>query len=342
MNDTKKKKKSPVPVTIITGFLGSGKTTLMNRILTGPEGNRIAVIQNEFASEGIDQELLAGDVPVIKEMSNGCICCTVFDDLIPVLEELNQRREDFDRVLIETTGLADPVPVARTFFTSVRLQQDFRLDGIVTLVDAAHLFNQIDEAPEAESQIASADLIVLNKADLTNDDGIQKAKSKIRTLNKEAEILVTKYADFELEKIFEISALHPDQLKTLEAELTADHAHNHSHDHDHHHHGHTHEPGVDSVSLLVEGTINLERLDAWMNMLQALSGNKLYRTKGILNLKNEDRKFIFQSVFGVMQGDFGNPWKPNENRTSKFVLIGKDLNEKLLKDGFGACLDQEG
>ncbi len=332
---------SPVPVTIITGFLGSGKTTLLNRILTQPDAPKIAVIQNEFGEIGIDHDLIVKEGDGIFEMQNGCLCCTVRDDLIRILEGLRKRTDEFERILIETTGLADPVPVAQTFFSSVLIQKDFRLDGIVTLVDAANFMKQHAEAPETHNQILCADLLVLNKVDAADDEEIVRVEETLRSINTDAPLMKTTNAQVPLEELFSISLLEKDIQDEIEKSMDSGDEHEHSHSHKHEHsHSHTHDALVTSLSLEIEGVMDLERLDAWMNMLTMLQGRSLYRMKGILNLEDEERTFVFQAVFSMMQGSFGKPWKPGEKRTNKFVFIGKNLNKQLLEDGFKACLVQ--
>lgn len=323
----------PIPVTVITGFLGSGKTTLLNRILTHPDSKRMAIIQNEFGEIGIDHELLIRDEDGIFEMQNGCLCCTVRDDLLNILEKLRLRKSEFDRIVIETTGLADPIPVAQTFLSSIHIQKDFRLDGIVTIVDALHLLFQLEQTPETRSQVLCADLILLNKTDLVDTETLDGVLGKIRELNPDAEIYETKHASIEPQKLFSISLLQQNSLKEVEQSLIQEHHHE-----GHHHHPHTHDEEVMSFSLEIPGFMDLERLDAWLNMLTMLHGTNLYRMKGILNLHDESRKFVFQSVFSVLQGDFGADWKSSDTRSNRFVFIGKHLNTKLLEDGFKACL----
>jgi len=332
---------SPIPVTVITGFLGSGKTTLLNRILTHPDAKRIAVIQNEFGEIGIDHELLVKDDDGIFEMQNGCLCCTVRDDLINILEKLRFRKSEFDRIVIETTGLADPIPVAQTFLSSIQIQKDFQLDGIVTLVDARHFQFQLEQTPETKSQVLCADLIVLNKTDLVDTDTLETVLLKIREINADAEVFRTKHAEINSEKLFNISLLQTEKLQEVEASLMNEKVHDHEHEHHHHEHKHHHhhDEEVGSFSLDLPGYMDLERLDAWLNMLTMLHGTNLYRMKGILNLREENRKFVFQSVFSVLQGDFGTEWKPADTRSNRFVFIGKKLNKTLLEDGFKACLE---
>lgn len=339
----------PLPVTLITGFLGAGKTSLLNNLLTRSDASRIAVIQNEFGEISIDHALVLREEDGIFEMKNGCLCCAVRDDLIRVLETLKTRRQDFDRIIIETTGMADPVPVAQTFFSSIYIQRDFRLDGIITVTDALHLPQQLAETAEARQQLLCADLILLNKTDLAGEAQISENLRLIREINPEAPVVHCTQGEVSPEQLFNISVFHPDRLHGIEDSFEHQpHAHEAADNHVAHpkNHAHTHAPkavhsaGVSSFSLSLPGEMDLERLDAWLGMLQMLHGGTLYRMKGILNLPDEDRCFIFQAVFSVIQGDFGRRWKPEEARLNRFVFIGRNLNKQLLDEGFRACLVQ--
>ncbi|MCC5934097.1 MAG: GTP-binding protein [Balneolales bacterium] len=348
MPETEPSPATALPVTLITGFLGAGKTSLLNQLLTRSDAGRIAVIQNEFGEISIDHELVLREEDGIFEMQNGCLCCTVRDDLIRVLETLKERRQEFDRIVIETTGMADPVPVAQTFFSSIYIQRDFRLDGIITVTDALHLSRQLAETAEARQQLLCADLILLNKTDLAGEAQQAEAIKLIREINPEAPVLTCTQAEVPIDRLFSISVFHPDRLHGIEASFgddpEADHTHEHDHEHEtHHHHHHTpavHSEGVSSFSLSVPGEMDLERLDAWLGMLQMLHGGTLYRMKGILTLPGETRNFVFQAVFSVIQGDFGRERKPGDDPLNRFVFIGKNLNKKLLEEGFRACLVQ--
>ncbi len=329
----------PVPVTLLTGFLGSGKTTLLNRILEHEDASRIAVIQNEFGSISIDHELVVREQDGIFEMQNGCLCCTVRDDLVRVLEDLKFRKSEFDRILIETTGVADPVPVAQTFFSSLQIQQDYRLDGIITLVDAFHFEKQLKNTPEAGKQVLCADLIILNKTDLVSGEQLTRVRREIRSINPEAAVRTCQFAEADIASLWDISLLQPDKLQDIAASLMGHQeeiGHTHSHGHSHEHH--RHDEAVSSFSLEIDGEMDLERLDAWLNMLHMLNAGTLYRMKGILNIPDEDRMFVFQAVFRILQGEFGRAWTKDEKRGNRFVFIGKNLNKMLLEDGFKACL----
>lgn len=348
---SKEQEHRPLPVTLITGFLGAGKTSLLNNLLTRSDASRIAVIQNEFGEISIDHDLVLREEDGIFEMQNGCICCAVRDDLIRVLETLKTRRQAFDRIIIETTGMADPVPVAQTFFSSIYIQRDFRLDGIITVADALHLPQQIAETAEARQQLLCADLVLLNKTDLVGDTQVGENLRLIREINPEASVVQCTQADVAPELLFSISVFSPDRLHGIEAGFESPEdapqtydvqgvspkKNKHSHSHDA---GAQHTEDVSSLSLALPGDMDLERLDAWLSMLQMLHGGTLYRMKGILNLAGEDRCFVFQAVFSVIQGDFGRSWKPEEARLNRFVFIGRNLNKQLLEEGFRACLVQ--
>ncbi|MCH8568548.1 MAG: GTP-binding protein [Balneolales bacterium] len=332
-----------IPVTIITGFLGSGKTSLLNHILSSKEHTDIAVIQNEFGKISIDHELVLHHEEGIFEMKNGCICCTVRNDLLEILERLKHLKSKFSRIVIETTGLADPVPVAQTFFSSIHIQKDFSLDGIVTLVDARNVVMQLKETTETRQQIICGDILILNKTDLVNSKELRDTKELLRSLNEDAPILDATQGAVPVSSIFGVSLLDDNKLKEVEhyfdkTNESAKPGESHTHADHHHHH---HDDDVSSLSLELDGSMDLERLDAWLNMINMLMGNRLYRMKGIINLPHEDRVFVFQSVFGILQGAFGREWNKNEARKNRFVFIGKQLNQELLKDGFSACISSD-
>lgn len=353
----------PIPVTILTGYLGAGKTTLLNRILTERHGQRIAVIENEYGEVGIDNDLVVHSEEEIFEMNNGCICCTVRGDLVRILERLMKRREQFERVVIETTGLADPSPVAQTFFLDEDLAGSFLVDAIVTLVDARHVVQHLEDgSPEAPRQIAFGDVIVLNKTDLVSREELDALTSRIRSINPTAAIHPTQNAAIDLDRLLDIRGFDLDRAAELDPifqkearspesssghhhdhhhhDHDHDHGHDHDHDHHHHHHHHEHESGVTSVGIELEGTIDIDRFHAWMQVLTMTSAESLYRYKGVLAAPSPNR-YVFQGIHMLFEGRFDRPWREDEERKSRFVFIGKELRRELLVAGFSACLLDE-
>ncbi|GLK67203.1 CobW family GTP-binding protein [Hansschlegelia plantiphila] len=368
---------SKTPVTVLTGYLGAGKTTLLNRILSEPHGKRYAVIVNEFGEIGIDNELVVGADEEVFEMNNGCICCTVRGDLIRILEGLMKRKGKFDAIIVETTGLADPAPVAQTFFIDEEVGRKARLDAVVTVADAKWLSERLKDAPEAKNQIAFADVILLNKVDLVTGDELDEVEGRIRAINPYARVIRTTKCDVPLDAVLDKGAFDLDRILALEpAFLEAeshdhDHAHGHDHHgHDHHEHGpdcgcghdhaagedhghehhdhghgehshgglkHYHDEDMQSVALEIPGDVDPAKFMPWVNDLAQTEGQHFLRWKGILAFKGEPRRFVFQGVHMILDGDLQREWKPDETRRSKMVFIGKELDEPKLRQGFEAC-----
>ena len=334
-----------IPVTVLTGYLGAGKTTLLNRILTEPHGQRFAVIVNEFGEIGIDNDLIVGADEEIFEMNNGCVCCTVRGDLIRIIDGLLKRKGKFDAILVETTGLADPAPVAQTFFVDQDVAEKTRLDAVVTVADAKWLKDQLKDAPEAKNQIAFADVIVLNKTDLVTPAELRDVEMRIRALNPYAKLHKTTRSDVKISDVLGRNAFDLERILDIEpAFLEADdHDHDHDHhDHDHghhHHHGlqHYHDETVQSLSLKIDGDVDPEKFMRWVNTISQAEGPSLLRWKGIVAFRDEPRRFVLQGVHMIVDGDLQREWKQDETRVSRLVFIGHDLKQKELEEGFLAC-----
>jgi G3E family GTPase len=338
-----------IPVTVLTGYLGAGKTTLLNRILTEQHGKKYAVIVNEFGEIGIDNDLVVGADEEVFEMNNGCICCTVRGDLIRILEGLMKRRGKFDAIIVETTGLADPAPVAQTFFVDQEVQETARLDAVVTVADAKWLSARLKDAPEAKNQIAFADVIVLNKTDLVDAAELREVEARIRAINPYAKLHKTQRCAVPLEAVLERNAFNLDRILEIEPDflIEEDHDH-HEHGHDDHaHHGHAHGHGglkhyhdedMQSVAIAHDGDVDAQKFMPWLNDLVQREGGKILRSKGILAFKGEPKRFVFQGVHMMLDGDVQREWKPDEKRLSKLVFIGRDLPEDKIRQGFQACV----
>ncbi len=341
----------PIPVTVLTGYLGAGKTTLLNRVLTENHGKKYAVIVNEFGEIGIDNDLVVGADEEVFEMNNGCICCTVRGDLIRIIGSLLKRREKFDAILVETTGLADPAPVAQTFFTDDDIKRRTKLDSIVTVVDAKHIEQRLEDSDEAEEQIAFADIVLLNKTDLVTPEALKKIEARVRTLNPFAQIHHTSRCAIDLDKILDKGAFDLARALELDPCFLHGHAHdpNHNHDHDHdHHHGHDHhhdhaapsaihDENIRSISLTTSKPVNSTKFDTWINDVLMSEGQNILRTKGILNMAGNDERFVFQAVHMVSEGAFTGAWPAKDKRRSRLVFIGRNLDEAGLTEGFNAC-----
>jgi G3E family GTPase len=322
MGDTETE--AQVPVTVLTGYLGAGKTTLLNRILTEQHGRRYAVVINEFGELGVDNDLVVDTDEEVFEMNNGCICCTVRGDLIRIVSGLMKRRDRFDGIIIETTGLANPAPVAQTFFVDESVRSKTKLDAIVTVVDAKHLPQRLQDSHEAADQIAFADVIVLNKTDLVTPEELQLVEEKIRAINRFAVIHRTERAAVPIEHVLNRGAFDLNRVLQIAPDFLDDDEHEHSDE-------------VMSVSFEVDKPVDPEKFNAWIGALLQERGPDLLRTKGILSYVNDARRFAFQAVHMIADGDFIGQWKDGEPRVSRIVFIGRNLNRPRLRRGFEGC-----
>lgn len=339
-----------IPVTILTGFLGSGKTTLLKRILNEKHGMKIAVIENEFGEENIDNEILVqNQAEQIVQMSNGCICCTIRGDLARALSDLASRKRAgeiaFDRVVIETTGLANPGPVAQTFFMDSEIGDEFLLDAIITLVDAKHANAQLDEHEVVQRQVGFADRLFITKADLVDDAAVSELRHRLVHMNPKATIKVVNFGEADIKEIFDLRGFNLNAKLDIDPEfLKADDDHHH-HDHDHEHgehcdhpHHHVHDDDVKSFVFRADKPFNPAKLEDFLGAIVQVYGPKMLRYKGVLHMKGTDKKVIFQGVHQMMGSDLGPKWMPGEKKQSKMVFIGIDLPKDVLMQGLEGCL----
>jgi G3E family GTPase len=336
-----------IPVTVLTGYLGAGKTTLLNRILSENHGKKYAVIVNEFGEIGIDNDLIIGADEEVFEMNNGCVCCTVRGDLVRILDGLMKRKGKFDAIIVETTGLADPAPVAQTFFVDEDVQANARLDAVVTVADAKWLSDRLKDAPEAKNQIAFADVIVLNKTDLVSKPELAEVEARIRAINPYAKLHRTERCQVKLSDVLERGAFDLDRILEIEPEFLEagdDHDHDHHHGHDHHHdHGHGglkhyHDEDMQSLSLRTDKPLDANIFMPWLQSFVQAEGAKILRSKGILSFRDDDDRYVFQGVHMMLEGDHQRSWKDGEKRESRLVFIGRELPEQAIRDGFERCI----
>lgn len=343
-----------IPVTVLTGYLGAGKTTLLNRILTENHGQRYAVIVNEFGEVGIDNDLLVESDEEIFEMNNGCICCTVRGDLIRTVQNLMKRKGAFDAIIVETTGVADPAPVAQTFFMDDDVRASARLDAVIAVVDARHVLQRLEDTEEAEDQVAFADVILINKTDLVTPEELATVEARIRSINPYAVLHRSERCGIEIAKVLDRGAFDLDRILSLDPHFL-EHGHaahecgpdcDHDHDHDHHHHhGHGHDHhhhhddaphSVKSISLTA-GDLNPDMFFPWISQVTQVQGPNILRLKGILSFKDDPQRYVIQGVHMIVEGDHQRDWKEGEARESRLVFIGRDLNWDVLKQSFQAC-----
>ena len=315
-----------IPVTVITGYLGSGKTTLLNHILTGQQGRKVAVIVNEFGEVGIDGQLIEqdGDEQLI-EFNNGCLCCTVRGDLIETIAKLRQRAGDLDAILIETTGLADPAPVASTFFVDEAVRADTRLDAFVTVVDAVNLEKNLEQSVEAQEQVAFADIILVNKTDLASEEQLQRIERRVRLLNPLARLHRSTNSVVDLDLILGVNAFQLDAKLQVDPEFLNDHAHEH-------------DPAITSIVLREERAIDMNRFMSWISPLLQREGDRYLRTKGVFNALGFNERVVFQSVRMLTTMARFHAWTDDEPRRTEYVVIGRDLDRDMLAAGLSACV----
>ncbi len=360
MTDAIQTQQKPIPVTVLTGYLGAGKTTLLNRILSENHGKKYAVIVNEFGEIGIDNDLIVESDEEIYEMNNGCVCCTVRGDLIRVVEGLMRRPGRFDGIIVETTGLADPVPVAQTFFMDDDVRAKTELDAVVALVDAKHLPLRLKDSREAEDQIAFADVVIINKTDLVTPEELALIEDIVRAINPAARVYKTSRSGVDLARVLDQGAFNLERALENDPHFLEHghddhvcgpdcdhhdhdhhhhHDHDHDHDHDHHHHGQMsaiHDVTVQSVSLR-GGEMNPERFFPWIQKITQTQGPNILRLKGIIAFKDDAERYVVQGVHMIIEGDHQRPWKDGEKHETRLVFIGRDLDRAKLEESFKAC-----
>ncbi len=341
-----------IPATIVTGFLGSGKTTLLKRVLTEAHGQKIAVIENEFGDENIDNEILVRESgEQIIQLNNGCVCCSIREDLRTTLSDLADKKREgelhFDRVVIETTGLADPGPVAQTFFMDDEIAENYLLDSILTLVDAVHGNQQLDDRQEARMQIGFADQIFISKTDLVDKDAVDALAARIRNMNPRAPQSRVHFGEVPLASVFDLRGFNLNAKLDIDPNFLNPEAHGHDHhDHEHdehcdhpsHGHHHAHDDDVKSFVFRSDKAFNPTKLEDFLSSIVQVYGPNLLRYKGVLYMKSSARKVIFQGVHQLMGSDLGPAWAPGEKKNSKMVFIGIDLPKDIFLQGLEQCL----
>ncbi|HTJ91502.1 MAG TPA: GTP-binding protein [Pararobbsia sp.] len=350
-----------IPVTILTGFLGSGKTTLLKRILGEQHGFKIAVIENEFGEENIDNEILVQDsTEQIVQMSNGCICCTIRGDLVRALGDLaaqrNEGKFDFDRVVIETTGLANPGPVAQTFFIDDQVASDYLLDAVITLVDAKHANQQLDEHEVVQRQVGFADRLFVTKSDLVDEGALADLRHRLLHMNPRAPISTINFGEADIKQIFDLKGFNLNAKLEIDPDFLAEDDHDHDHDHDHadcdhdhgqcaheghdhaHHHHHHHDDRIKSFVFRSDRPFDSKKLEDFLGGVLQIYGERMLRYKGVLYMKGIDRRVVFQGVHQMMGSDLASRWMPADKKSNKMVFIGVDLPQDLIIDGLTACL----